>query len=57
MNVLKDRLFPVGEMTMCPCEGPLYVFFYYFSKFDGDNKGISLFVPRSLSSLPDVVSK
>ena len=56
MNVLKDRLFPGGEMTMCPCAGPLYVF-YYFSKFDGDNKGIGLFVPRSLSSLPDVVSK
>ncbi|KAJ1264690.1 hypothetical protein BS78_08G019800 [Paspalum vaginatum] len=39
-------------------DGPLavlYRFLDYYSKFDWDNKGISLFGPVSLSSLPDLV--
>jgi hypothetical protein len=35
----------------------LYRFLDYYSKFDWDNKGISLFGPISLSSLPELVSK
>jgi hypothetical protein len=35
----------------------LYRFLDYYSKFDWDNKGISLFGPVSLSSLPKLVSK
>jgi hypothetical protein len=34
----------------------LYRFLDYYSKFDWDNKGISLYGPISLSSLPDLVS-
>lgn len=40
-------------------DGPLavlYRFLDYYSKFDWDNKGISLFGPVSLSSLPDLVT-
>ncbi|RLM98151.1 uncharacterized protein C2845_PM06G15750 [Panicum miliaceum] len=40
-------------------DGPLAVlsrFLDYYSKFDWDNKGISLFGPISLSSLPDLVT-
>lgn len=35
----------------------LYRFLDYYSKFDWDTKGISLFGPVSLSSLPELVSK
>ncbi|XP_066339064.1 uncharacterized protein [Miscanthus floridulus] len=40
-------------------DGPLavlYRFLDYYSKFDWDNKGISLFGPVSLSSLPELVT-
>ncbi|KAL6597496.1 hypothetical protein ACP70R_046936 [Stipagrostis hirtigluma subsp. patula] len=40
-------------------DGPLavlYRFLDYYSKFDWDNKGISLFGPVSLSSLPELVN-
>ncbi|XP_062202180.1 uncharacterized protein LOC133904707 [Phragmites australis] len=40
-------------------DGPLavlYRFLDYYSKFDWDNKGISLFGPFSLSSLPELVT-
>ncbi|XP_051186110.1 uncharacterized protein [Lolium perenne] len=40
-------------------DGPLavlYRFLDYYSKFDWDNKGISLYGPISLSSLPDLVT-
>ncbi|KAG8093499.1 hypothetical protein GUJ93_ZPchr0012g22049 [Zizania palustris] len=40
-------------------DGPLavlYRFLDYYSKFDWDNKGISLYGPVSLSSLPDLVT-
>lgn len=41
-------------------DGPLavlYRFLDYYSKFDWDNKGISLFGPISLSSLPELVTE
>uniref|UniRef100_A0A0D9XNC9 PAP-associated domain-containing protein n=1 Tax=Leersia perrieri TaxID=77586 RepID=A0A0D9XNC9_9ORYZ len=56
LEILVLYIFHLFHETL---DGPLavlYRFLDYYSKFDWDNKGISLFGPVSLSSLPDLVT-
>ncbi|CAM0152456.1 unnamed protein product [Urochloa decumbens] len=56
LEILVLYIFHIFHKTL---DGPLavlYRFLDYYSKFDWDNKGISLFGPVSLSSLPDLVT-
>ncbi|KAF0916576.1 hypothetical protein E2562_007651 [Oryza meyeriana var. granulata] len=49
----------IFHLFHCTLDGPLavlYRFLDYYSKFDWDNKGISLYGPVSLSSLPELVT-
>uniref|UniRef100_A0A0D9XW75 Uncharacterized protein n=1 Tax=Leersia perrieri TaxID=77586 RepID=A0A0D9XW75_9ORYZ len=56
LEILVLYIFHLFHETL---DGPLavlYRFLDYYSKFDWDNKGISLYGPVSLSSLPDLVT-
>jgi hypothetical protein len=55
INVLQDDF--LGVRWLCAFLQVLYRFLGYYCKFDGDNKGIILFVPYSLSSLHNVASE
>ncbi|KAL5206338.1 hypothetical protein ABZP36_034547 [Zizania latifolia] len=55
LEILVLYIFHLFHVTL---DGPLavlYRFLDYYSKFDWNNKGISLFGPVSLSSLPELV--
>ncbi|KAG8089262.1 hypothetical protein GUJ93_ZPchr0011g28668 [Zizania palustris] len=56
LEILVLYIFHIFHETL---DGPLavlYRFLDYYSKFDWDNKGISLYGPVSLSSLPELIT-